>query len=43
LDHDFTAHLEDAVRRGVEADLTGAETTKEVRELVREIIDSELA
>ncbi len=39
----FKSDLEEAVTRGLQADLTGDETTKEVRELTREIIDSELA
>jgi hypothetical protein len=42
LDSEFTADLEEAVRRGLQADLTGDETTKEVREMAREIIDAEL-
>jgi excisionase family DNA binding protein len=41
-DSDFTAHLNEAVRRDLEAELSGNETTKEVRELTREIIDGEL-
>jgi hypothetical protein len=30
------------VRRGLEGELTGDETTKEIRELARAIIDSEI-
>ncbi len=42
-DNDFTDHLATAVRRGLESDLTGDESTKEARELAREIIDDQLA
>jgi excisionase family DNA binding protein len=42
LDSEFTADLAEAVRRVLEADLTGDETTSEVRKLCREIIDGEL-
>lgn len=41
-DSDFTADLKEAVQRGLESQLSGDETAKEVRELAREIIDSEL-
>jgi excisionase family DNA binding protein len=41
-DSEFTADLKDAVRRGLEGELTGDETTKEIRELARAIIDSEI-
>ena len=41
-DSDFTADLKDAVRRGLEAELSGDETTQEVKELVHEIIDGDL-
>jgi len=41
-DSDFTANLIDAVRRGLGTDLTGEESTNEVRELAREIIEGEL-
>lgn len=41
-DSEFTADLKEAVRRGLEADLSGDETTKEVHQLAREIIDTEL-
>ena len=40
-DTEFKADLKEAVRRGLEADLSGDETAKEVRELAREITDSE--
>ena len=40
---EFTAHLKEAVRRGLVAELSGDETTQEVKELAREIIDGELA
>jgi hypothetical protein len=42
LDRDLTRQMETAVRRGLESELTGDETIKEVREQVREIIDSEI-
>ncbi|MBZ5514849.1 MAG: hypothetical protein LAN62_08395 [Acidobacteriia bacterium] len=42
-DSEFAAHLKEAVRRGLVAELSGNETTKEVCKLVREIIDGELA
>ena len=41
-DSDFTADLRDHVKSEREAELSGDATTKEVRELVREIIDNEL-
>jgi hypothetical protein len=41
LHSEFTADLSEFVRRGLEAELSGDETTQEVRELVREIIDAE--
>jgi excisionase family DNA binding protein len=40
-DSEFTAHLSETVRRGLEAELSGDETSQEVRELVREIIDAQ--
>jgi hypothetical protein len=42
LDSEFEAALAQAVRRGLNAELNGDETTKEVDELVREIVDLEL-
>jgi hypothetical protein len=39
---DFTADLKEAVRRELDAELSGDETTQEVKELVHEIIDGEL-
>ena len=42
-DTDFNADLKEAVQRGLDAGLTGEESTKKVRELAREIIDGELA
>ena len=36
---DFTRRLETAVRHGLESELTGDESTKEVRKLAREIMD----
>jgi hypothetical protein len=42
LDSEFTADLEEAVRRGLQADMTGDETAKEVRAMAHEIIDAEL-
>jgi hypothetical protein len=41
-DSEFTADLSESVRRGLQADLSGDETTKEVGELTREIIDHEI-
>jgi excisionase family DNA binding protein len=41
-DSEFTAHLKEAVRRGLDVDLTGDETATEVEAMVREIIDEEL-
>jgi excisionase family DNA binding protein len=41
-DSDLRADLQHAVKDKLEADLTGQETTKEVEELVRDIIDNEL-
>lgn len=42
FDRDFNSELQEAVRRGLEAQLSGDETTREVRELAREIVDGEL-
>jgi hypothetical protein len=42
LDIDFNTDLKEAVRRGLDAELSGDETTREVRELAREIVDREL-
>jgi DNA-binding sugar fermentation-stimulating protein len=42
-DSEFTSDLREAVKRGLEADLTGDETSKEVRELTQEIINEELS
>jgi excisionase family DNA binding protein len=42
LDSDFSQHIRTAVRRGLESELSGDESNKEVRELVREIIDQEM-
>ncbi len=42
LDSDFSQHIRTAVRRELETELSGDESNKEVRELVREFIDSEL-
>jgi hypothetical protein len=39
---EFTADIKEAVKRGLQADLTGDETIKEVQELTREIVDGEL-
>ncbi len=39
---ELTEHLQIAVRRDLEPELTGDESAKEVRELAREIIDGEL-
>jgi hypothetical protein len=39
---EFTADLKEAVRSGLEAELSGNETAKEVREISHEIIDREL-
>ncbi len=41
-DTELTEHWRTAVRRGLELDLTGDETTKEVREMAREIISEDL-
>ena|SRR6266566_8469966 len=41
-DSDFTADLRDHVKSELEAELSADETIKEVRDLVREIIDNEL-
>jgi hypothetical protein len=41
-DSEFTAPLSESVRRGLQADLSGNETTKELLELVRQIIDAEV-
>lgn len=40
-DSEFTANLKEAVRRGLEAELSGDEATKEVREIVHTLIDEE--
>ncbi|HEV2380945.1 MAG TPA: helix-turn-helix domain-containing protein [Terriglobia bacterium] len=42
LDSDFTRRLETAVRRGLESELTGDESTKAARKVARGIIDGEL-
>jgi len=42
LDYDLRADLQEAVRDELESELSGEETTKEVKALVREIIDEEL-
>ena len=39
---EFTADLVEAVQHGLDGELTGDETTTKVRELAREIIDSEI-
>lgn len=41
-DTGFDAELRDAVRRGLEARLSGGETVQDVRKLTRQIIDGEL-
>jgi hypothetical protein len=41
-DSEFTAHLKEAVRRNLETELSGDETTQEVKELVHEIIGIEI-
>jgi hypothetical protein len=41
-DSELTEHLQTAVRRDVEPELTGDESTKEIRELAREVVDREL-
>jgi excisionase family DNA binding protein len=41
-DSELADHLRTIVRRGLESDLTGDESTKEVRELAREIIDGDI-
>ena len=41
-DSELWEHLTTAVRRGLEAELSGDESNKEIRELVREIIDHEM-
>ena len=42
FDRDLTTRLENAVRRGLESELNGEETTKEILRLTRQIIDGEL-
>jgi hypothetical protein len=42
LDADFAQHIRTVVRRGLESELSGDESNKEVRELVREIVDNEI-
>jgi excisionase family DNA binding protein len=42
-DSELREHLTTAVRRGLQAELSGDESTKEIRELVREIIESEIS
>jgi hypothetical protein len=42
-DSEFTADLREGVRRELEAELSGHESSKEVRELVHEVIDDQLA
>lgn len=42
LDSDFGQHMRTAVRRTLQAELTGEESNKEVRELVRQTIDQEM-
>ena len=42
FDADFTEHITTAVRRTLQAELTGDESNKEVGQLTREIIDSEV-
>ncbi|HEY6271197.1 MAG TPA: excisionase family DNA-binding protein [Terriglobales bacterium] len=39
---ELTRHLESAVRRGLESELTGDESTKQTRKIVRQIVDGEL-
>ena len=41
-DTDFTAELKAAARRELTAELSGEETTREVKELAREIVDDQL-
>ena len=41
-DSELADHLRTIVRRGLESDLTGTETTKEAREVARTIIDGDL-
>ena len=41
-DNDLTEHLRTAVRRGLDSELTGEESTKEATELAHEIIDREI-
>ncbi len=41
LDSEFTADLQQAVQNGLESELTGDETTKEVKQMTRNIIDDE--
>jgi excisionase family DNA binding protein len=40
-DYEFRQHLDTVVRRTLEAELTGEESNKEIREFVQEILDSE--
>ena len=42
LDPGLAADLRDAVKRVLDEELTGDETAKVIRELAREIVDSEL-
>ena len=42
LDSDLTRHMETAVRRGLESELTGDESAREVRDRARETIDEAL-
>lgn len=42
FDTDFNQHLKTLVQRTLQAELTGDESNKEIRELVREIIDAEM-
>jgi len=42
-DSELTEYLRTAVRRGLDSELTGEESTKEARELAHEIIDGEIA
>jgi hypothetical protein len=39
---ELTEHLQTAVRRDVEPELTGDESIKEIRKLAREVVDREL-
>jgi hypothetical protein len=42
FDADFTEHMKTAVRRTLQVELTGEESNKEIRQLVREMIDAEI-